>query len=231
MRRVAEILDECVDPTLPKPDAETAATAEGPRFFDGSYGIGLLSSQRLSDVERLELVAAHHPRAVLHARIGEGAQRLHLFCTHLTPILRGVPHPAGGSWASEQSEQVDAVLDWVERKAGDQPAILLGDLNTGPGIKSIRARIPEHYARFIRAGFINPYLDVPPSCTFCYDNPLLGKHPDGLLIDHVLVRGFRGEVRARRFLDGRIELSAGGGRYTTALSDHYGVIAELSRSD
>jgi hypothetical protein len=51
------------------------------------------------------------------------------------------------------------------------------------------------------------------------------------LIDHVLARGFRGEVRARRFLDGRIELSAGGGRYTTALSDHYGVIAELSRSD
>jgi endonuclease/exonuclease/phosphatase family metal-dependent hydrolase len=232
MRKIGEILEECVDPTLAEPELDPARAAAGPRFFDGSYGIGLLSSERLEDTDRLDLDAAHHPRAVLHARVGHGERRLHVFCTHLTPILRGVAHPGGGSWASEQSRQVDALLDWVDRKAGARPALILGDLNTGPGIAQIRARLPEHYARFVRAGFINPYLEAAePVCTFCYDNPVIGGRGDGLLIDHVLVRGFRGRVEATRFLDGRVDLPAGGSRVTTALSDHYGVIAELSPAD
>jgi endonuclease/exonuclease/phosphatase family metal-dependent hydrolase len=231
LRRVGEILEACVDPSVSKAKLGPARAPEGPRFFDGSYGIGLLSSERLTDTDRLDLEAAHHPRAVLYGRLGQGEQRLHVFCTHLSPILRGVPHPSGGSWTSEQSRQVDALLDWVDRKAGDQPALILGDLNTGPGIAAISARLPEHYARFVRAGFINPYLDIAePACTLCYDNPVIGGRGDGLLIDHVLVRGFRGQVTASRFLDGRVELSAGGRRVTTALSDHYGVIAELSPS-
>jgi endonuclease/exonuclease/phosphatase family metal-dependent hydrolase len=232
LRRVGEILEECVDPSESRAKLDPTQTAEGPRFFDGSYGIGLLSSDELSDGDQLDLEAAHHLRAVLYGKLGEGDQRLHVFCTHLSPILQGVPHPGGGSWASEQSRQVDALLDWVDRKAGDQPALILGDLNTGPGIARIRARLPEHYARFVRAGFINPYLDgAEPTCTLCYDNPVIGGRGDGLLLDHVLVRGFRGRISARRFLDGPLELAAGGRRVTTALSDHYGVIAELSPLD
>lgn len=225
LRRVAEILDECVDPDR----AERApSNAKGPVFFDGSYGIGLLSSEPLSSVDRLELESAHHPRAVLHASTGDGDRRLHVFCTHLTPVLGNVPHPAGGSWESEQSRQVDAMLDWIARKAGDEPVLVLGDLNTGPGTAFARARVPEHYERFVRHGFVNPFLARGhAACTFCYDNPVIGGESGGLLIDHLLLRGFRARVEASRCLDERIELDVGGRQLTTALSDHYGVCAVL----
>jgi endonuclease/exonuclease/phosphatase family metal-dependent hydrolase len=225
MRRVAEILDDCVDPNLSR--VADDPSRQQLRFFDGSYGIGLLSSRALAEVDRLELEAGHHPRAVLHARIEAGKQPLHVFCTHLTPILRGIPHPIGSTWQAEQSAQVDALLAWVETKAGDEPALVLGDLNTGPGLATIQARMPEHYARFVRSGFVNPYLDDAPRCTFCYDNPVIGGKSGGLLIDHVLLRGFRGRADVQRFLDGRIEIRASGKRKQTALSDHYGVVAEL----
>lgn len=224
MRRVGEILDDCVDPDLTR---GASNSKQALRFFDGSYGIGLLSARPLSRSDRLELTAAHHPRAVLHAELEVGERPLHLFCTHLTPILRGIPHPSGSSWEAEQSAQVDALLDWVDAKAGDEPAIVLGDLNTGPGVAAIRARTPEHYARFVRRGFINPYLDATPSCTFCYDNPVIGSGRSGLLLDHVLFRGVSGRAEARRFLDGRVELAIDGKRRPMALSDHYGIAVTL----
>jgi endonuclease/exonuclease/phosphatase family metal-dependent hydrolase len=221
-------LDECVDPTLPKAEATDRSTDDGPRFYDGSYGIGLLSSRPLKATDRLDLESAHHPRGVLYAEIEVGAAPLHVFCTHLTPILRGVPHPNGGSWSSEQSRQVDAMLAFIERKAGNQPVLVLGDLNTGPGLDGIKARTPEHYARFVRAGFSNPYLDAAePRCSFCYDNPVIGGSGAGLLIDHVLTRRFNGSVSARRFLDRPLELAVRGRKQPSALSDHYGIVAEL----
>lgn len=226
LRPITEILDQCVDA-----DREHAASpdAKGPVFFDGSYGIGLLSSMQLSDVDRLELEASHHSRAVLHARIAYAGQRLHVFCTHLTPILRSVPHPGGGSWLSEQSRQVDAMLEWITRQAGDEPALIMGDLNTGPASAAARARAPEHYERLLQSGFVNPYLaSAGAACTFCYDNPVIGGGSGGLLIDHILVRGWRGHIEANRFLDGRVELDLGGRRTTSALSDHYGVLAVLA---
>jgi endonuclease/exonuclease/phosphatase family metal-dependent hydrolase len=225
MRRVGEILDDCVDPDLTR-GAESSSEKEL-RFFDGSYGIGLLSAQPLAGADRLELEAGHHPRAVIHAQIDAGDLPLHVFCTHLTPILRGIPHPTGGSWEAEQAAQVDALLAWVDAKAGDEPAIVLGDLNTGPAKTAIRARAPEHYARFVKAGFVNPYLEAQPLCSFCYENPVIRGKGDGLLIDHVLLRGFEGSADAKRFLDGRVELAIDGKRRPMALSDHYGIVVTL----
>lgn len=211
LQRVGEILDECVDPN-PVRARSPGGTGKAVHFFDGSYGIGLLSALPLLDRDQRELVSAHHPRAVLHARVEVSGAPLHVFCTHLTPSLAGIPHPSGGSWTEEQSAQVDALLDYVKDRAGTQPAIVLGDLNTGPAAAGVRERNPEHYARLIRAGFVNPYLDAEPaSCTFCYDNPLTRGRGRGLVIDHVLLRGLSGT--AHRFLD------------APALSDHYGVVA------
>src|SRR5690606_21498971 len=131
MQRVGDILGECVDPSLPANAAKPASSERGPRFFDGSYGIGLLSSRPLEDDDRLELEAAHHPRAVLHARLQVGARPLQVFCTHLTPIIGHVPHPEGGSSSDGQAQQVDAWLARVEKMVGSEPALVLGDLNTG----------------------------------------------------------------------------------------------------
>ena len=241
LRGAAEIFAECVEPASSsaasatkqkddRPGEGAAQSEDAPSYYyGGSSGIGLLVGPAIVDAGLLRLPSTMHPRAVLYAKLG--SPELHVFCTHLTPLLRGVPYTGSGSWESEQSRQIDALLEFVELKTkGDGRVILLGDLNTGPELPPrISGRLPRHYARVMAHGFSNAYLETPePRCTFCYDNPVSGGNGSGgLLIDHILTRGLDVELRARRLLEDPVSIMAGGRRVSTAYSDHYGLVLEL----
>jgi endonuclease/exonuclease/phosphatase family metal-dependent hydrolase len=234
LRAAAEILDECA---ASEDSAQGSARSEHETrtqsyAYGGAYGIGLLTRMRMLERDTLPLRSAQHPRAVLYARVARpAAPDLHLFCTHLTPAQGSVPYPGTGSWQLEQAEQVDALLGFVERKAGKHGHVaVLGDLNTGPGVPpSLNPRLPAHYARFVSRGFVNPYLaGAGPRCTFCSDNRVGGgRGSGGSLLDHVLLRNVPDRARARRILDEPIILTTGGQPVESAYSDHYGVLLEL----
>lgn len=155
---------------------------------------------------------------------------MHVFCTHLTAVFDTIPYPnPEGSWAEEQRAQIEALLAFVDEKAGsDTRVILMGDLNTGPERPDIAPEEPLNYALFVTT-FVNPYLedDDRPECTFCASNPLVPDDAASVAIDHVLVRGLDAGGSARRFLVEPVEIDVGGTPTTVAFSDHYGVRAWL----
>jgi|SoiMethySBSTD1v2_1073268.scaffolds.fasta_scaffold05815_4 endonuclease/exonuclease/phosphatase family protein len=243
LRSAHEIFAECVEPVpaTGAPAVAKAAKAAPPAvsvgesteyYYGGSSGIGLLVGPPLLEAGLMRLPSTMHPRAVLYARLaGPAGADLHVFCTHLTPLLRSVPYRGRGSWEAEQARQIDALLGFIEAKTKNGGvAVLLGDLNTGPAVPPrILGRLPDHYARLVSHGFINPYLEAPaPECTFCYDNLVGGgSGTDGILIDHALTRGFSGTARARRVLDQTVKIKVRGEELSTAYSDHYGVELEI----
>jgi hypothetical protein len=109
--------------------------------------------------------------------------------------------------------------------------VVAGDLNTGPALPGrTSAKLPAHYQRLVSAGLSSPYASGPDArCTYCFANPLVGGGAGGLLIDHVLLRGWTGAARARRVLDQPVAIEVDGEARTTPPSDHYGVAATLSR--
>lgn len=202
------------------------------RVYSGSTGTGLLTNAEILERDALTLPSVLDRRAVLYARLNTPIGELHAFCTHLTANLSGVPHPGKASWRCDQSAQIDALLAFVEKKAAGRPALILGDLNTGPAIApAISASLPDHYARLVRSGFLNPYAaqeDV--QCTYCFDNPLEGgRGTRGVLIDHVLVRGFQGRVlTGAQIMRPTVTVEPAGKPVRIGLSDHFGVSVTLS---
>lgn len=207
-------------PSTPRPgDSEAGdgppARAPKPYLLGGAYGVALVSRLPVLKHELLRFESTMHPRGVIYARVLHpelGA--VDTYCTHLTPLLRGVRHPAGGSFVSEQSAQVERLLE-ITKPQGNVPVVLLGDLNTGPAgpgaLPPYQARLPQHYSRLLGAGLLDATSGA--SCTFCYDNPIQA-HPDsgGLRIDHVLTRG------------GLVALGRERLRFVSpSLSDHYGI--------
>jgi endonuclease/exonuclease/phosphatase family metal-dependent hydrolase len=214
------------------PDIVSTCTTEpsGALAFGGSFGLGLLSRYPILEQDLLVLDATFNRRGVIHARLDTPeAGQVHVFCTHLTAIFDDVPYPGPGSWEAEQRAQIEALLAFVaEKTGGEGPAVLLGDLNTGPRVSDIEPEAPDNYALLLRA-FRDPHAEDTDDvqCTFCPDNPLVPEGTRPVLIDHVLVRDLDGPVR--RFFTEPIQIDVGGTRETTALSDHYGVRAALRR--
>ena len=202
------------------------------RVYSGSTGTGILTNAEILERDALTLPSVLDRRAVLYAKLATPIGELHAFCTHLTANLAGVPHPGKTSWRRDQSAQIDALLAFVEKKADGRPALILGDLNTGPAIApAISPSLPDHYARLVQRGFLNPYAaqrDV--RCTYCFDNPLEGgRGTRGVLIDHVLLRGFEGSVLpGEQIMRPLVTVEPAGKPVRIGLSDHYGVSVTLS---
>lgn len=199
----------CTEPATP------AANLPKPYLLGGAYGTALVSRLPVLKYELIRLESTMHPRGVIYAQVLDPELGpVDTYCTHLTPFLRGVKHPTGGSFITEQSAQIERLID-ITKPHGNIPVVLLGDLNTGPaGARAptpYQARLPQHYARLLSAGFVE--ATSVQSCSFCYDNPIHAR-PDtgGLRIDHVLTRGaaLRTEQEQRRFV-------------TPSLSDHYAI--------
>ena len=200
--------------------------------YGGSFGIGFLSSADFVEQDSLVFDSNITRRAVLYVRIDDPALGpVHLFGTHLSAVFDDVPYPGDGSWEEEQAAQIDVMLAWIDSKAGDDgPIVLLGDFNTGPDGARYAADVPENYEALVADGWRNIYADLDDGkCSFCEANPLVGGDgEEGVLIDHILVLRFDGDVEIKRILDDEIDIETGDGRVTTARSDHYGLEAVLT---
>ena len=226
----------CITGVIGDVDIDAVVAACGPGgtggastwVFGGSFGTGLLSALPLLDTDALVLDSTATRRAVLHATVeAEDGEPLHLFCTHLSADLESVPYTGeADSWAEENRAQIEAMLGYIEERAGDERFLLLGDLNTGPPLEGIVAELADNYA--LLADLENPYAaqdDV--QCSFCADNSLVSDgadESDSVLIDHGMLGSWpEASVQGERFLDGTITIEVEGQDIETALSDHYGV--------
>lgn len=210
----------CTQPEA-APLGTPAVASPRPYLLGGSYGTALVSRLPVLSYELIRLESTMHPRGVIHARVSHPTLGpVDTYCAHLTPYLRGVKHPTGGSFVTEQSVQVDRLIE-LTKPHGSIPVVLLGDLNTGPAapraLPPYQARLPQHYARLLSAGLVD--ATSGQSCSFCYDNPIHRRRDSGgLRIDHVLLRGagIHPALEQRRFV-------------APSLSDHYAVELVLRR--
>jgi endonuclease/exonuclease/phosphatase family metal-dependent hydrolase len=209
--------------------------------YQDQNGLLLLSKLPLAEPDFLRLESSLGDRGVLSARIDTGlAGSARVYCTHLAATLGEVSYAGPyGSWQGERVEQIGRWLDWVgETRGSEEVAVLMGDLNCGPETELAHSASPDAYARFVDAGFEDPYADDDGRCTFCGSNPLnaaAGDPDEGALIDHILFSGLSSRSSSlprtvARVLDQPIEIEAGGGSVLTAHSDHYGVQVTLSRA-
>ena len=196
--------------------------------YGGAFGTAVLSRHPLADPTVEVFDSTTNRRGVIHALVdapkGQGGP-VDVYCTHLTAVFDGIPYPRDeGDWQQEQLDQIEALLDLTDQ--GGERRVLLGDLNTGPGLDDIRPEAPEGYSLLQADGWDIPYVSLDGRCTFCADNPLLigPDDDDNRLIDHVMVSGFEGEYAATRIIDGEVTASScGPDLSTSAVSDHYGV--------
>ena len=153
-----------------------------------------------------------------------GAGKFQLINFHMT---------AGGLWnhpedTSMERIRTSQIIQLVEAVSENMPAILAGDLNSGP------ASSPENYARILSAGFIDTFVEAgAEGMSWDPSNPLVAHHSENHLppqrVDHVFINpAARDQVRpdtARIVLDTRcITLSSG---LEIPVSDHYGVLVEF----
>jgi endonuclease/exonuclease/phosphatase family metal-dependent hydrolase len=216
----------------------TACEAPSVSFaYDGSFGIGLLSSYEALAQDELILESTTNRRGVLYTELDTPLGSVHTFCTHLTAVFADLPYPGNlGGWDEEQQAQIDALLAFIEEKAGaDGQVMVMGDFNTGPAGTGYVAEVPANYDRLLSGGLANPYTATPGhTCTFCDDNPIVAKDdsPDddtSAVIDHVLIGGFSGgSGDAVRVLDAAVEVENCGETISSALSDHYGVSLKIT---
>ena len=232
----AGLCDECrncITANVGSTVAEAIAnctTASSLFAYEGSLGIGLLSTADIVDTDVLVLESSINRRAVLHALVDtEAFGPIHVFGTHLSAVFSDIPFPGDGSWEGEQASQIEALLAYIETRVdSDDPVVLLGDFNTGPSGVLFEAEVAANYELLSAAMFTNTYIEtIDARCTFCGDNPLVGGG-DGVVIDHVFTRGLQAGSDAERIFDQPLTLDVDGEATTTALSDHYGVVLTLT---
>ncbi len=188
------------------------------------FGNALVSAHPILESKTLPLPTSD-ARCVLWCRVETPAGVLPVFVTHL-------------SWRFEEGamreEQVLAIARMVREleRAGDLPAVLMGDLNAGPEATEIRFLRGLHALDktstwftdcFERAGEGQPFTFDPvrnPHAALTYEVPRR--------IDYVMVRGPRDDgkgmpVSARVVLDEVVTVDGS----PVAPSDHHGVLAEI----
>jgi endonuclease/exonuclease/phosphatase family metal-dependent hydrolase len=229
---------QCIAANQSAMDVENLATlcaaGDGVAAYQDQSGLLILSRYPLEDLGYLQLESSLGDRGVLSASLrtafmGEVA----IHCTHLAASLSEVPYTGPyGSWQGERLRQIEQMLTRVDdTRPTSGSAIMLGDMNCGPGTALAEAASPDAFAQLLGAGFADPYVDADGRCTFCDNNPLNGlvTDPDeGALIDHVLIGADPMPMAsATRVFDDVISIDADG-PVDTARSDHYGVQVQLS---
>ncbi len=213
-------------------DAVASCTAGSSSFaYGGSVGLGLLSRVPILETDVVVLDSSLNRRAVLHAVLDAGERgRIDVFGTHLSAVFSDVPFPGDGTWEAEQAAQIGQLVEYIDtRVEPTAPIVLLGDFNTGPAGALFTAEVPANYELLVGGVDTNTYIEPDGArCTFCGDNPLIDGGDGGVVIDHVFTRGVGATEEASRILDEPVMIVVDGADRTTALSDHYGVLLELT---
>jgi endonuclease/exonuclease/phosphatase family metal-dependent hydrolase len=205
-------------------------------LLGGAFGIGLLSSLPLMEVDEKVLDSSTTRRGILYAKVdAPELGEIAVFCTHLSAVLNEVRYEGSfETWEGENTAQLTELIAWVDEKTDDgDKVVMLGDLNTSPDVPAddIEGEVPDSYAQIPEAGFDNSFLDgASATCTFCSSNPLVRGDDTGVgsAIDHIVTRGITTEVTAERILDDVFSVTDeqdGGIPGELPLSDHYGVRA------
>lgn len=210
--------------TLPEILA-TCAVSAGKYGYGGNNGVMLLARSEMTDKKHAVLESSLIRRAVLSATV-DGHQ---VHCTHLTAALSAIKYTGKfGSFEAEQSQQIDALLTIVGKGA---KTILMGDMNTGPALKGIKAEFQQHFDKLKSNGMTAPYAVDGATCTFCEDNTLVkggtDKGGEGVVIDHILLSPDIKANKSGRLLDHKVKV--GDPKADHDLSDHYGVMVEIAR--
>lgn len=221
--------------------------------YGGSSGLLLFSKLKLENQKVLDFAAISttNRRAVLLAdievpnglksgnQINGSSVKTTLGCMHLTANLDGhVPY--AGKWGSWQKESEFETSELLKKVSEDPRVILLGDFNSGPEIRRddkviVKGDFESNYKMFEDAKFVSPVAMLdPPECSFCPSNGLT-EEKDGILIDHVLFKGFGdGRVfQSKIVFNENADLNISkpeAKKIQSPLSDHYGVqvTADLS---
>lgn len=215
-------------------EVEAQCSEESVQYaYGGAFGTGFVSKVPMAEVEEYVFSSTTNRRSVLHTVVDGPTGPMDVYCTHLTAIFSTLPYPReSGTWAEEQLEQIEALLEYVESSAQTDTQVLLGDFNTGPEGKYV-AEYPEHYQKFIDDGYLNPYVEEEKPCTYCSGNPLNGGDGSGgAAIDHVFFKGFAGDLIApkRTFTETLDEMPYCDTSIEGALSDHFGVEVTMRRA-
>jgi endonuclease/exonuclease/phosphatase family metal-dependent hydrolase len=208
------------------------SAVKDPALFGGTIDIGLFSRHPLVREAALEYDSYFVRAAVLFARIDvPELGPVDTFCTHLGSSLGVIPYQGRfSSWEGEHAHQVQELIDFISaNSSGAYPVLVLGDLNMGPasaGPPPVSAELPDDFRALLDSGLESAVTDE--ACTLCSDNVLRGGASADTWVDHVLVRGFSGQVGTERVLREAFTLPTPDGDVPMNLSDHYGLRAELS---
>jgi endonuclease/exonuclease/phosphatase family metal-dependent hydrolase len=234
---------QCIASNQSATDVENLTTIcssadAGAAAYADQTGLLLLSRLPLERLSYVSFESSLGDRGLLSARLHTDFMGdVDVHCTHLAATLSEVPYTGSyGSWQGERLRQIDQMLERVGEVRADGnaggSAIMLGDMNCGPGTSLARAASPDAFERLASAGFVAPYAELDGRCTFCENNPLNGLVTDpeeGALIDHALVSASGSEAfTARRVLDDTFTISVDGTATDTAHSDHYGIQVQAS---
>lgn len=204
-------------------------SGETPALFGGAFDIGLLSRFPFDKTEVKRLDSALVRAAVAYGKIVQNGKNLHVFCTHLGSGIGSFPYPIpGGSWQAENQAQAAAVVDYVKQTAGTEPAIVLGDLNTGPTLGALVAEWPDSFQVLADGGFQSLFTAQDAACSLCPENTFRADDSDPTLVDHVLMRGSFAGSSGGRFMTELELLKVGTKWVATHRSDHFGVTAKVS---
>lgn len=238
----------CLAPQLPTESFASIRTActTNPRAglaFNGQSSTMILSRFPLSDTETLVMPGTWNRRVITRATatLPNGA-RVGVYCNHLSPVFEGGVYPYTGrhgcgmtnrdGWASEQTAQARALVDYVRRRDGAGRAVILGDFNTSKnsaaGQPEIVEEAPETYT-ILQAAFreaLSP--GYVPRCTYCPDNALTGNTAPTWL-DHIFLHGLTaaGVTNTERTFT-TANVAVPGAAQPVHLSDHYGMRATVS---
>jgi hypothetical protein len=158
--------------------------------FAGENDLLLLSREPIATSKLYVLPSTDYRRGVMHARLSSG---LHVFCASLTPTFSAVDLPYTGrygdgamginGWIAENLLQTKKLIALVKNVAGNDPAIVLGDLRTGPEVKSGGMTIVTAAPAFRSWEELNAVLvpgtaqNYSPLCTRCPENTLTESTP------------------------------------------------------
>jgi endonuclease/exonuclease/phosphatase family metal-dependent hydrolase len=201
--------------------------------YNGHNGLLMLSRYELKNTEFTTLESTIVQRTALHATVSiPEFGDVDVYCTHLAANLSDVPYPGGAfaNYKEEQASQIAELLAWVDETATTGNIVLMGDMNTGPAKGELKGEFPEHYTKFLDAGFQSPYLaQEAPECTFCGTNTL-NDGDENKAIDHVFL-DFEMPVEvvsAERVHTETVDIeTSAGATESTNLSDHFGVAVTL----
>jgi endonuclease/exonuclease/phosphatase family metal-dependent hydrolase len=224
----------------------TAPSTGVPLARRGRHGTLLLSRLPLTRPERFVLPASEKRQVVLAAAAALPAGgSLDVYClqTSWAPArpnakdryrgAYGDGDPSAG-WGREVELQLRKTVAFVARRSGQAPAVVMGDLNAGPGVEEDGVSVLLPYNASALLPFSTAFVEaVPPSfrpfCTTCIAlNPSVGEERTDWT-SHIFLSGMSPSVvrTSYRTFIGEIVRTDDATRPRVPLSAQFGIRAEL----